>query len=602
MTHIRTNKIILKEYGLDTKYGVIVATHKDAKYAWRSEILDAFDTYESGVRALCYRDGATYVLAESDKVGDVRKLIAGMDKAGTFSTIFTTTLSELQKAGRSSIDLQLLLNALPSIGQDPDIQTVNLTGRMQCHHNAWKQKDGSRKPIYIMLDIYVDKDMLLNLDVVTYSSVPKGYVLKDQPVYALDQNGFMRRCFDFKHKELFLKKRFDGGKSEVPFLCIQDEMEFMKSKMGILERIITRFNETYSGFAEISFEYGKDISCSESLQKAIDKFKKGNKAVTERWREDNPYITVKDMVKTDYSSELSEQISTMLNGDTAPDGSTGPEFHLIHDAEWYRGQKLKDPHSSSSSERGVQHLTLETIAFGGNLSGAIKSILESCINNLIVKDDLSLGKMSLGGDSLTLDEDMRFGVVVLSRESEDSKDAVIMTIHPNKTIEFNREKVNPLTMSQDKLYSYLCTSYADNTRGVIMKGDSMMVLEDTPMFTIPEIEWIRKEMADNARDKSKCKVSRSAEARQKFFTAVTDINRFRMDDSDEVLYNVGIIGSGMNTTIQRGSRVRRLRLITGKDFSEELLVMLTDAHVRNGQLTVIPFPFKYLNEYCGITE
>lgn len=602
MTHIRTNRIIFKENGLDTKYGVIVATHKDTRYAWKSEILDAFDTHESGVRSLCYRDGATYVLTEADKVGDVRKLIAGMDKAGAFSTISLTSLSELQKTGRSSIALQLLFNALPSIGQDPYIQTVNLTGRMQCHHNAWKQKDGSRKPIYVMLDIYVDKDMLLNLDVVTYSAVPKGYALKEQPVYALDQNGFMRRCFDFKHKDLYLKKRFDGGKSEVPFLCIQDEMEFLKSKMGILERMITRFNDAYSGFAEISFEYGKDISCSATLQNAIEKFKKANKAVTDRWRESNPYITVKDMVKTDYSSEIATQISTMLNGNTASEGSSGPELHLIHDADWYKIQKQEDPHSNTISERGVQHLTLETIAFGGNLSGAAKSILDSCINNLIVKDDLALGKMSLGGDAVCIDESMRFGIVVPSRENEDDKDAVIMTIHPDKTIEFIREKVNPLTMSQDRLYSYLCTSCNENTRGVIMKGDSMMVLEDTAMFTIPEIEALRHEMAQNANDAAKCKVSRSAEARRKFFTAVTDINRFIIEGSEESLYNVGIIGSGMNTTIQRRSRVRRLRLINGKVFSEDLLVMLTDAHVRNGQMTVLPFPFKYLHEYCGITE
>lgn len=602
MSHVKTNRIIFKENGLDSQYGVIVATHKEAQYAWKSEILDMFETHESGVRAICYRDGSTYVLTDAGKIGDIRRLIAGMDKAGTFSAIGIMSIAELMKTGRSSIALQLLLNALPAIGQDPDMQTVNLTGKMQCHHNAWKQKDSSRKPIHVMLDISVDKDMLLHLDVVTYSAVPRGYPLKDQPVYALDQNGYMRRCFDFKHKGLFIRKRFDNGKSEIPFLCIQDEMEFLKSKMGILQRMVTRFNKSYSGLAEISFEHGIDIPGSESVGEAIEKFKRNNRTVIEKWRGSNPYIAVVDMVKTDYSSEIAGQISSVLNGDMPQVCSSGPKIHLIHDADWYKANGQDDPHSNNPAERGVQHLTLETIAFGGNLSDAAKSILESCINNLIVKDDLVLGKMSLGGEAVSFEEDMKFGILAPSRDDEESKDAVIMTIHPDKTIEFNREKVNPLTMSQDKLYSYLCTSYADNTRGVIMKGDSMMVLEDTPMFTIPEIEWIMKEMADNARDKSKCKVSRSAEARQKFFTAVTDINRFRMDDSDEVLYNVGIIGSGMNTTIQRGSRVRRLRLITGKDFSEELLVMLTDAHVRNGQLTVIPFPFKYLNEYCGITE
>lgn len=595
MKQIKTNRIRfdIDPAAFDSRFGIIQLEHKDRKYAWKSEILDAFGDPNQGVRSLCYRSGRIYILTDNTATQRIKKEVAGKDSKGVFKSISVLSSEALASEGRKDILAQMLLNALPALGCGPDVQAVNLTGRMQCHHSAWKNKDSRKRPIHVMLDIHVTEEMLLKLDVDTYSAVPAGFKLKDQPLYTLDKSGRMKRSFNQKQKGLFINKRFDDGKSEIPFLCLQDESEFLKSKMGILNRVLSMFKSAYEGVAQISFTYGIDLQDNPELDSAIRRFKKNNKAVIDEWRQRNPYILVKDMVGTDYSADIAEQISGLLNAGTAPSDHS-PEIRLIHEADWYSASKEKDPYSTSE---GAQHLSLETIAFGGTLSPAVGSILDSCINNLIVKDDLANGRASLWPEGLVLEEDLIFGIIAPANKEGKADSAVMMTIHPDRSFDFKICQADP--MSDDETSSLLATVWNENTVGVIRYGNSTIALKNTDMFTIPETDLIQQELRTNASSPIKCKISRSEEARSKFFTAVTDINCFRIDsDSTMAYFNVGIVGSGMNTTIQRGSVVRKFEVITGEDFSGILLTMLTDSHIRNGQMTVIPSPFKYIREFC----
>ena len=53
----------------------------------------------------------------------------------------------------------------------------------------------------------------------------------------------------------------------------------------------------------------------------------------------------------------------------------------------------------------------------------------------------------------------------------------------------------------------------------------------------------------------------------------------------------------MRPTIQRAANIREIRAVEGsKMLFEDIAPLLNVTFVRNGQLTVIPFPFKYLRE------
>ena len=63
-------------------------------------------------------------------------------------------------------------------------------------------------------------------------------------------------------------------------------------------------------------------------------------------------------------------------------------------------------------------------------------------------------------------------------------------------------------------------------------------------------------------------------------------------------YYSGVSGYGLNSTIQCAANIRRIiPYKESKLFFDQLLPLMGVTFVRNGQLTVVPFPFKYLREY-----
>lgn len=98
--------------------------------------------------------------------------------------------------------------------------------------------------------------------------------------------------------------------------------------------------------------------------------------------------------------------------------------------------------------------------------------------------------------------------------------------------------------------------------------------------------------------------SRNAWARNRYLNGLTDINYWQKDN--ELYYNVGTIGKGIKQTVPRASIVREISAIdslnieeahlTSKDIFELINTMLV-TFVKYTNLTVLPFPEKYLNEY-----
>ena len=63
------------------------------------------------------------------------------------------------------------------------------------------------------------------------------------------------------------------------------------------------------------------------------------------------------------------------------------------------------------------------------------------------------------------------------------------------------------------------------------------------------------------------------------------------------------IGEGMRCTVRHASNIRKIEKVgQATDLFSQLLPLMDVTFVRNGQLTVIPFPFKYLREYISNLE
>ena len=79
-----------------------------------------------------------------------------------------------------------------------------------------------------------------------------------------------------------------------------------------------------------------------------------------------------------------------------------------------------------------------------------------------------------------------------------------------------------------------------------------------------------------------------------------DIKYYEKEDYDgrhSFNYNVGTRKDSLNASIHNACAIRKVVAQTNKIEFDELLPLMDVEFVRNDQLTVIPFPFKYLREY-----
>ena len=95
---------------------------------------------------------------------------------------------------------------------------------------------------------------------------------------------------------------------------------------------------------------------------------------------------------------------------------------------------------------------------------------------------------------------------------------------------------------------------------------------------------------------------RDESGRQDFLEEMIDINALVLNDS-RLLYAVGYVGSGVSSTLERAINVRLVEAWEGSNlFFNDILELMDVYFVKHKQLTVMPYPFKYLREWCYLNE
>lgn len=83
--------------------------------------------------------------------------------------------------------------------------------------------------------------------------------------------------------------------------------------------------------------------------------------------------------------------------------------------------------------------------------------------------------------------------------------------------------------------------------------------------------------------------------KEEYFGALLDIKYFY--NYGKLYYFVGTKNKSLNLSLHNACLIREVVSTGGEIFFEQLMKLLAVEFVRNGQYTVLPFPFKYLNEY-----
>lgn len=564
------------------------------KYIKRGAYILDVAELDNDIKAIKFESGKrVYLMLQTnpDNKDKLKRLLPGIEDGDKYS-IGKADVSELS----DDIIVQLLLNALGSY-DSKFLKFNNLTGHLYCFHTDWI-KHGKEKNADVIwkvpcLELSVIKEMCLNLNVRTFTSellrnritfTKKKF--EDYPKYVFAANNTLRRRLKDDNETCFIMRQIDGTKTEIPFLDLQSVAKFQHTKMGVLNSVLKAFNEKYSDICKIEFAC-KEISSRLDYSKSVQK--ENTKRIKEVLEEKG--VQLIDQIGDEYSAIFTDNIKSLLKSKYDIRPTIGKRVSkdklnimIIHNAEYYNG--VNDPHDKAYEDAAVQHITFE------DFSDSSEFAIATVIHEIIIKKDIQERKLSLfDWSKLGFEEPVSFGI---EAEIDEIKRYFFITVNPDGDFNIKEQELTLFEMDE---YTEMVEIFeqgrtnSESVKGVIRFADgSINVIKDAGLYTVPEIKEIA-ELLENGDNKL-----RGKERREDLLSSCLDIKLY--EDCNQSYYFVGTIGEGMRQNIQRSCVVRSVEGYDGATVKfEEMLPMMNVTFVHNGQLTVMPFLFKYLREY-----
>lgn len=595
MSKIRTNKVIPSFCydEIDRHYDIFCLETSKKYFDRGAKIIDA-PLMKKDVKAVLFETGRRfYVLLNhnSDNLPTLKSLLSDSEYGASVSISqkSSSSLNETQL-------LQLLINGLAA-KNNPQLKFNNLTGHLYVFMTEWVEK-GKDNIIWSIptLEIKVTDECILKLNVRTFSSVKlKNQItfttkkFEEYPKYVLSSdNSLRRKVSDDKDTTMpeFILRQVDNKRNEITFIDISNDASYDATKVGVLTHIVEKFNKIYNGLAKLNFQEITEFTSIDTTNTAKENISSVKNYLS------NHNIKIIDCVNDNHSKNFCENIATLIYDKYSKKAKIGSRLskdslniRLIHNKDYYE-KKDNDPHQDDTNGYTVQHITFED--FSHNSKFAIRTV----IHELIIKEDIRKGIISLfDWTKLGFSNDISFGISTKS----DCPRYFFMTIKPDGSFIFSEQQMDLFEMNE---YSS-CVEIFDDDRlieGIIKySNDDVLAIRNSGLSTLPEFEGLKAEL------NSGNTALRNRESRDEYLTSVTEIRKYCIDNTD--YYFVGICGYGMKPSIQNSALIRTVeQKKTGNGEFSRLLPLMNVSFVRNGQLTVIPFPFKYLREYITMIE
>lgn len=498
---------------------------------------------------------------------------------------------------KDDIVFQLMLNSLGNY-ESPLLKFNNLTGHLYCFHPNWLIRGRKSEADVVFkvpcLELRLSSEFRLNMEVHTFTSELlrnkiefKKKKFDEYPKYIFSAHNTLRRKLKDDVGYSFIMRQTKNAKTEIAFLDIQNIDRFNPSKMGILTTVLENFNDRFSSIAHLDFESITDYKALDYTRSVANE----NKQAISDLLSIKP-IKIVDCIDDEYSKIFCKEICDFLLSKYGIKTSCGKRvakdhlnIRVIHNAAFYADSD--DPHRIFN-DVAVQHITFE------DFSECSEFAISTVIHEMLIKADLVKQKISLfDWNTLGLKDDIDFGIEVTD---EQNTKYIFMTIHPDGTFNISEQTLN---LFETNKYNQ-CVEIFENAKmnsvkvhGIIRDAlGNINIIKDTEWFTIPEIYSIKAELA-NGNTKL-----RGKEKRNELLSSCLDIKMF--NDGVSEYYFVGTIGNGMRCLINRAANIRKIEPFEDSILMfEKLLPLMNVTFVHNGQLTIIPFPFKYLREHLN---
>ncbi len=553
---------------------------------------------------------------------------------------------------------QLLINSI-SNPKHNRLSFNNLTGKLYLfnpyYFNISNKNNQEQIFKIVALELNISRDLFFQLDVKTFSCIllQKQMVFGNRKINEYPKYTFvhstktLRRVLNSEklngENQYILKQTSKRGKlekSNIPFLNFQNIDEFNNSKIGMFNSILLSIKEKLSDYLKIEIlpiNIEKTIRYSTEFK--INDFQEN--------------VTLIDLAKdsTETITKVQKELKNIIPKSKVKIGkrinTSGYNLKLVHNKAFYEKYQIKDPYKADHLS---QHLTIED--FKTNSKASLKAL----ISESIIKNDITNNKISIvDWKKYNYQDKWIFGNKI-------NEHIYFLTIYPNGTLNF--EEFESDLFKQDE-YNMLCKIFDDNSMiEFIVKDDlgNINAIKRTNNYTIPKFRFIydilkseseklklskseaikylrdviqgtekqciieqrissvenwNKESLlscfDNRNDKKLFSEKIKNETGEILKSYLRDKTRYEILDSqldihllkneNRIFYYVGEKGEGIQQQIIRASVIREIEPQKDSELIfDKLLPLMNVDFVKNGNLTVMPFPLKYLRECINVLD
>lgn len=559
----------------------------------------------SNVLSVVFEGGKTFYVLLKHNENNFRQLNGELVKSDGGNNIISNDERDtgFQQVPEHVI-AQLLLNSLGTYETD-ELKFNNVTGHFYCYDASWlKRFKGEDAPVSQIpcLELKITKDLIFKWSIQTFTSVTlrkdiefTSKRFEEYPQYILSRNQTLRRKPKDSEDVGFIARQTKKDKNEITFLDIRGIEYYKQCKLGVITNVLKKFNEKYGKCVDIQFLKMPNLKEYEVMPKLSEKTKL---MIGEFIR--NQQISIIDDIKDSYSESFTKDLQKAINDrfDTQAKILKRPKkecynLRVIHDKDTYEGGY--DPHNDKFDGCVVQHITYEN--FKTNVASAINTVAEE----LLIKNDILKRTISLvDWKEYKFTDDWIFGQRIVD---DKNPRFFFMTIHQDGTFDFEELKLELFSASKFND----CLEIFDNDEdgivcGIIQHRNSINIIQETELKTLPNMFEVEtqlkryKQEVEVANNKRSVKGVRSKQYKEELFGSCLDIKCYQKDGLQ--YYYSGVSGYGLNSSIQCAVSIRKIVPYKESElFFDQLLPLMAVTFVRNGQLTVVPFPFKYLREY-----
>lgn len=603
---------------IDRQYDFYLIENHSGKFKPNARIFDE-SLASKNVVAVQYTSGPSFILMlKKDRMNDATVAEIIKNARDEKNDITKKKLSVPFESYPHSL-IQIMFNGLAKSSKNENVS--NLGGKL--YYFSEKSKDG-RQVFCVEVKILNGYTISLSGKTFTRTTMSTG-----RPEYILQANNTLKlRSKSDGAVDFYTPYQYQDTRHQVTFLDVSGISKFESSKVGILSRLLEKFKKQYGIQLKIKEENdwekldvksattqkrdhlrrikntldGKKINIVNAIvgdDNAMS-FCQKLKDVIERIFIDEMYFLKGDR-KLNFSVEVCEK---------EDEGTLN--FRIIHSKSYYENQKEKDAYKLYPNVP-VQHITIDDFPRRSRDSKDGKrkkgdpeeSACIAALNDLIVKYDLIANREKsisiTDWNSYHYENDWKFYFCYEKEIETEEKKTVkenhyyLMHIEPNGCFGVREICERDAEYAQyDEIFSMNNMKAERHNRSVMDSDGNINIIQESSNFMLPSISEINDALRNEG-------ISRKKDDLEKYFGACLDIYYHNSTEGNDELYSVGQIGSGMNTTIERSAKIRKIiPYKNSKLFFRNVLDTMNVTFVRNGQLTIMPFPFKYIREWIEL--